>query len=667
MKRVQKHSLHLEAATQTFTEDAAMDTNVSDELQTSNSPAHFDTHTAQISLTGELSGVWGHDADGQLECVCTERVDRSCEPARSAEPESEFGCEQKPLSFFPSDPAKPDASTGLFEALAAFAGRKGKVSYCRRPIEEMTPRCWHERSERRKDIEHPEGCGHVVEMTDPELARKLGWVLKNRARGLSALKLAILREWRGRALVYKDIYGYDRSRPHASAAIAEALRKEGIRGGVALLMVGLTELAITQGKNGFSLSAPQVHSLWGLSKSQWWAARSQLEALGAIETVNTKKQPTRPQEDEHAETFDTEKTKTAPVQNDTNCYVPGPWLLARLDSILGLFCRTVTKVQAKAKAIAHEVLMQMRRARARANNTYHRDRNRKRAGLAPRTWQSDAGAEIVAHAVKMSDQAHDQAHELAAAQRMADTINDGRLVPQAEVKRAPVLSETEQVQAEESAAEALEAELRGERCPPNMPSGLRTALEISIDRYPSIQSTAPEPQTTTKALPSAALQLRAPRPKDLSQTATALLPAQKRILPNDNQNIPTRPEENPRPRRQALDVGGAGTTSKQLESPDMGSSAASGPIFSKGTDSPQAVARTPHQDASPKIASDRRVNRPESGPGTPPEGSGGRQASSGAGNEKKRSGSSVLAGLQDLAFVASGGVRLLESLVAFTS
>ncbi len=244
-----------------------------------------------------------------------------------------------------------------------------------------------------------------------------------------------MREWSARAISLGDLYGRDR-RPQASDVLIERLRDLGIRSHVAALIVGTLELALVRRRNGVRLSAPEARSLWGCAQSTWWYAVKLLEVNGVLERVGTCKPNPK---------------GGAPVHTDSNCYVPGPWLLESVEAILGLF-QGRDDERAQAAGEAHRELLGARKARRRATRSQVRDRNRRRNhALQPRVTTTRK-VERVAEKLEARHQVlRNQAEQMKALERARAALQGAELrlgVSPTEVENQP----SEECEALESAA-----------------------------------------------------------------------------------------------------------------------------------------------------------------------------------------------------------------------
>ena len=322
-----------------------------------------------------------------------------------------------------------DAVDALLAELQSELSGEGDLPACKRQAESFAVPTWHERSERshRLEFEQPLEFEALTSMPDKELSKNWGWTLKRRYRGLSKRDKAVQREVYARCLGHDDLYGRDLA-PAASGPLRERVRKLGCRSGVALYIVGLVETAVTQGRMGLRLSAPEFRTLTGHTLSVWWYAVGKLESLGIIERVGAVKGGTK-------------RYGGAPVQKDTNLYVPGPWWFeagkgetwSPLEAALGLFAKvrrlSSPKAIRTAAKKAHEGLMGNRRKRRRETNTASRDRNRKRHhDLAPKVT-STPEVEAAADALAKRREAEAQAHEVEDARQRARALMRGESVP----------------------------------------------------------------------------------------------------------------------------------------------------------------------------------------------------------------------------------------------
>ncbi|MAT07309.1 MAG: hypothetical protein CL424_19950 [Acidimicrobiaceae bacterium] len=322
-----------------------------------------------------------------------------------------------------------DVVDALLAELQSELSGEGDLPACKRQAESFAVPTWHERSERsdRPEFEQPPEFEAMTSMPDKKLALNWGWTLKRRYRGLSKRDKAVQREVYARCLGFSDLHGRDLA-PAASAPLREQVRKLGCRSGVAMYIVGLVETAVTQGRMGLRLSAPEFRSLTGHALSVWWYAVGRLESLGIIQRVGTVKGGTK-------------RYGGAPVQKDTNLYVPGPWWFeagegetwSPLEAALGLFAKVRRLSSPKAIRMAakkaHEGLMGNRRKRRRETNTASRDRNRKRHhDLAPKVT-STPEVEAAADALAKHRQAEAQAQEVEDARQRARALMRGESVP----------------------------------------------------------------------------------------------------------------------------------------------------------------------------------------------------------------------------------------------
>lgn len=322
-----------------------------------------------------------------------------------------------------------DAVDALLAELQSELSGEGDLPACKRQAESFAVPTWHERSERshRLEFEQPLEFEALTSMPDKELSKNWGWTLKRRYRGLSKRDKAVQREVYARCLGFSDLHGRDLA-PSASAPLREQVRKLGCRSGVAMYIVGLVETAVTQGRMGLRLSAPEFRSLTGHTLSVWWYAVGKLESLGIIQRVGAVKGGAK-------------RYGGAPVQKDTNLYVPGSWWFeagkgetwSPLEAALGLFAKvrrlSSPKAIRTAAKKAHEGLMGNRRKRRRETNTASRDRNRKRAHNLPPKVTSTPEVEAAVDALAKRRQAEAQAQEAEDARQRARALMRGESVP----------------------------------------------------------------------------------------------------------------------------------------------------------------------------------------------------------------------------------------------
>lgn len=346
-----------------------------------------------------------------------------------------------------------DTVDALLAELQSELSGEGDLPACKRQAESFAVPTWHERSERshRLEFEQPAEFEALTSMPDKELSKNWGWTLKRRYRGLSKRDKAVQREVYARCLGHDDLYGRDLARA-ASDPLREQVRKLGCRSNVALHIVGLLETAVTQGRMGVRLSAPEYRSLTGHTLSVWWYAVAKLESLGIVQRVGAVKSGTK-------------RYGGAPVQKDTNLYVPGPWWFeagkgeswSPLEAALGLFAKvrrlSSPKALRTAAKKAHENLMGNRRKRRRETNTASRDRNRKRHhDLGPKVT-STPEVEAAADALAKRRQAEAQAQETEDARQRARALMRGESVPLGDAAE-PQASRAPQAAPDASKAEA---------------------------------------------------------------------------------------------------------------------------------------------------------------------------------------------------------------------
>lgn len=352
---------------------------------------------------------------------------------------------------------------------------------CKRSAETFAVPTWHERSERsrREEFEQPPKFAPLTQMSDARLASDWGWVLKHRGRGLSKRDQAVQREVYARCLGAGDLVGLDLSKS-GSGPLRELVRKRGCWSSVALGVMGLIETVLARGKMGLRLSAPDFHALTGHAKSTWWYAVKRLEALGIVQRVEAVK-------------GDTQRFGGAPVQRDTNLYVPGPWWFERsegetwspLEAALGLFAKVRRKPMpgrlGAATKRAHESLMNARRQRRRKMNQQSRDRNRKRLHNLPPKVASTAEVEAVADALAAKRQAEVEAQAAASARGRAQALMRGEPVavgPEVAAAEATPVPAPEVPELEEAAATAVKQANAGEKPKRSLGGVFRRALGL---------------------------------------------------------------------------------------------------------------------------------------------------------------------------------------------
>ncbi len=204
-------------------------------------------------------------------------------------------------------------------------------------------------------VEHPDGFGFVREMTNPELADRLGWLYKHRGRGLSELDVAVQREWTARALGVGYFYGRDRD-PALPPQLVELV---GRRAPVRRLVLAVLCVSMLKRTNGVCISAPEAFMLWGVPASTWWNVIAWLEERGLLVRLRRWKNNA------------SERHTDAPVQLVANWYGPGPELVAIRDAVLAAYGDD--EVDDEIRAEARRVLLEARRDRRRRARRAARD------------------------------------------------------------------------------------------------------------------------------------------------------------------------------------------------------------------------------------------------------------------------------------------------------
>jgi hypothetical protein len=378
--------------------------------------------------------------------------------------------------------AEPEVQGGVVDALLAELqselSEEGDLPACKQQAESFAVPTWHERSERshREEFEQSPEFEWMTSMADKKLSKNWGWAQKHRGRGLSKRDKAVQREVYARCLGFSDLHGRDLA-PAATGPLRERVRKLGCRSNVALYILGLLETAVTQGRMGLRLSAPEFRSLTGHTLSVWWYAVGKLESLGIVQRVGAVKGGTK-------------RFGGAPVQKDTNLYVPGPWWFeagkgeswSPLEAALGLFAKvrrlaSPKAIKAAAKG-AHEGLMGARRKRRRETNKASRDRNRKRHQNLPPKVTSTPEVEAAADALAKRRQAEEKTQKAEEARQRARSLMRGDSVPLGDAAKPQALQAAPDASKAERAAEAVVA-LRnaGVKAKRSLGSILRAAVE----------------------------------------------------------------------------------------------------------------------------------------------------------------------------------------------
>jgi hypothetical protein len=143
-------------------------------------------------------------------------------------------------------------------------------------------------------------------------------------------------------------------------------------------------LAMVNGRNGFSISAPQAWELWEIPNGVWWDAIKWLEKHGFLVRLRRYKNNDGP----------------APVHKMSNWYGPGPELLKLRVKILGVFGGKTEEAKAAAKAARAEA-KQHRQARRRITTRRRNEARRLRAGLPPRPRAGEGGREALGFAMRV--------------------------------------------------------------------------------------------------------------------------------------------------------------------------------------------------------------------------------------------------------------------------
>ena len=382
---------------------------------------------------------------------------------------------------------EPAAEAGKIDALLAGLqlelSEEADLPACKRSAEAMALPVWRERSSRREGLEyaHPAEHADVRGKTDAELGERWGWLSKHRGRGLSARDEAVQREVYARCLGMADLYGLDLD-PRGSAFMREALREMGCRSDIARHIAVLFELMVTNERMALRLSAADARTLYGWSRSAWWAAVAWLESRGVLRRVRGLKKS------EHG---------FSPVQTDTNLYALGPWWFEAkgkdptpLQKAQGLFAKLETGQPNRGSMAGHHDMLNEQKARRREMNQESRDRNRKRHHDLPAKATTSSSvvleAEILARRRQSREQEAAQVRATARAQAMlrGEDIGLGEPRPMAAPEPPEVTAK-----AEAAAQEDVSERNRGQR-PRNERLRLETRalLEASRCRYIELPS-----------------------------------------------------------------------------------------------------------------------------------------------------------------------------------
>lgn len=308
-----------------------------------------------------------------------------------------------PQGGFAAD--EPEEISCVKAAKLARQLRGPSLSDAVRPVEELTPPTWHNRSLRR-----PKEHAHLAGLDDDALFTKLAWVRKHRAHGLSSLDLAIQTEFQSRCVAW-ELYGRDFD-PTPQAWLRGELSELGTNAPTARMLLGLLQDAILRGRAGVYLSVDDISALTGASRTQikfWTGLFEELEILVKVPMYKPSK-------------------VDRPCETDKQAYVPGPWLIERIPAILGTgHWRTPGPHRDAAQKARAGKRSRVKDAKRRFT-AEHRDRNRERLeGLEPLVFSTDVIEGLCDGIAELGQQEAEVAYSQAAEDR-AQRLAQGEMV-----------------------------------------------------------------------------------------------------------------------------------------------------------------------------------------------------------------------------------------------